>query len=86
MLLSLIALSRSCVTLLCADPSVSSTILRLFVCKTIGDTSYLTADFSIVCYTSKWYSYAAYTIILIGIYPVRSSNQLLANLAFSFCA
>ena len=51
-------------------PSVSSTVLRHFVCKQIDDRSFLLTDLRIQCYTDEWTTYAFIAIALILIYPV----------------
>jgi len=51
-------------------PMVSSTILRLFVCKTVEGHHYLLADFSVECYDSRWNDYSFYAIFMILVYPV----------------
>jgi hypothetical protein len=51
-------------------PSVSSTVLRHFVCKQIDDNSYLWADLRVQCYTDRWTTYAFVSFGLILIYPV----------------
>jgi len=57
-------------TLFLVYPSVSSSIFSIFVCKDVEGTSYLTADFSLLCYTEKWktVSYVAFAAIVI--YPI----------------
>jgi len=51
-------------------PSVSSNVLRFFVCKNIDDSTYLIADFTIKCTDSKWFSYLTLVLIMVFIYPV----------------
>jgi hypothetical protein len=51
-------------------PSVSSTVLRHFVCKQIDDHSYLLTDLRIQCYTDIWTTFAFIAIALILIYPI----------------
>jgi hypothetical protein len=51
-------------------PSVSSTVLRHFVCKQIDDNSYLWTDLRVQCYTDRWTTYAFVSFGLILIYPV----------------
>jgi len=51
-------------------PLVSSTVLRLYVCKDINGTSYLRADYNTICYTEQWYSYATVGYAGIALYPV----------------
>ena len=55
-------------------PSVSSTVLRLYVCQEIVGTnssgSFLTTDLRVECYTSLWTSYTYASLILILLYPI----------------
>jgi hypothetical protein len=51
-------------------PSVSSTVLRHFVCKQIDDQSYLWEDLRVQCYTDRWTTVAFVAIALILLYPV----------------
>jgi hypothetical protein len=51
-------------------PSVSSTVLRHFVCKQIDDRSYLWSDLRIQCYTDRWTTFAFVSFGLILLYPV----------------
>ena len=51
-------------------PAVSSTILRLYVCKEVGDTSYLVADMSVECHTTKWKAFTYYGVFMILLYPI----------------
>ena len=52
-------------------PSVSATILRLYVCKSFDqDKSYLLADLSVQCHTTRWNNYAYWGALLIPIYPI----------------
>eukprot|EP01112_Ceratiomyxa_fruticulosa_P018928 TRINITY_DN6123_c0_g1_i3.p1 TRINITY_DN6123_c0_g1~~TRINITY_DN6123_c0_g1_i3.p1 ORF type:complete len:898 (-),score=136.84 TRINITY_DN6123_c0_g1_i3:76-2769(-) len=46
-------------------PGVSTKILALFNCKSINGTSYLEQDYTILCHSSRWYSYLVGTIIMI---------------------
>jgi hypothetical protein len=57
-------------TLFLVYPSVSTTILRTFVCKKVEGVSYLQADFSIQCYDDYWYGGAKWAILFTAIYPV----------------
>ena len=66
-------------TLFLIYPGVSSTVLRLFVCREVqvvndeGITkvqSFLLADFSIQCYDSTWWSYAIVDMGFIMLYPI----------------
>jgi len=49
-------------------PNVSRVTLSLFVCREVEGKSYLLEDMSLECYTSKWYSYLIYVIVMIAIY------------------
>lgn len=51
-------------------PAVSSTILRLYICKDIDGQGYLLADVRVRCYTDTWNLYTLASIPLILIYPV----------------
>lgn len=51
-------------------PSVSATILRLYVCKNIEGVSYLMTDLREQCYTSNWYTAAYGGFVLILVYPI----------------
>jgi hypothetical protein len=51
-------------------PIVSSTVLRIFICKEIEGEHYLLADFRLKCYTPEWYSYASSGTIFVLMYPI----------------
>lgn len=51
-------------------PSVSSTILRLYVCTEVEGVHYLRADMSITCYTTQHNAYMALGAFFIALYPV----------------
>jgi hypothetical protein len=55
-------------------PSVSSTVIHHYVCKTISDSKnsyeFLLADLSIACKTDKWWTYAYIGFPLIALYPI----------------
>ena len=51
-------------------PAVSSTVLRLYVCRQIDDQYYLTTDLTVQCYTSTWTSFTYASLLLILIYPI----------------
>jgi IPT/TIG domain/Tyrosine-protein kinase ephrin type A/B receptor-like len=51
-------------------PSVSSTVLRLYVCKDIEDKSYLLADLSVECYTDQWTYFSYASLGLVVLYPI----------------
>jgi len=51
-------------------PRVSSTILGLFVCRSINGESFLVADFNLRCYDEQWYQYAPAGIIFAILYPL----------------
>jgi len=51
-------------------PSVSSAVLRHFVCFQIDDRSYLWADLRVQCYTDQWTTFAFVAVALILLYPV----------------
>ena len=51
-------------------PSVSSTILLLYVCKNIDNTWFLLADFKTHCYDATYFNYAYLGILFILIFPI----------------
>ena len=51
-------------------PSVSSTVLRLYVCQEIEGASYLEADLRVSCHTAEWTSYTYASLVLILLYPI----------------
>jgi hypothetical protein len=51
-------------------PSVSSTVLRLYVCKDIGTKSFLLADLRVECHTDKWYMYSYGSLLCVLLYPI----------------
>jgi hypothetical protein len=51
-------------------PSISSTILRTFVCDEVEGTFYLRADFSVTCFDSGWYPNAAFAACMTLLYPI----------------
>jgi len=57
-------------TLFLIYPGVSSTVLRLFVCRDINGVNYLLADFTVECGTSEWRTYALIDIFFIALYPI----------------
>jgi hypothetical protein len=44
---------------------VSSTAVGIFVCREVDDTSYLVADFSIICYDAQWEQFQGLAIAAI---------------------
>lgn len=48
-------------------PTVSSTVLRLYVCRKVVGTWYLVQDYRIQCYTSTWNAYAAFGSIMLAV-------------------
>jgi len=57
-------------TLFLVYPSVSSFVLRLYVCKYVDGVAYLVADFAITCYDSTYNFHARLDIITVILYPV----------------
>jgi len=57
-------------TLFLVYPSVSSFVLRLYVCKYVDGVAYLVADFAVQCYDSTWNMHAYINIATCVIYPV----------------
>ena len=51
-------------------PSVSSTILRLYICKDVDQQAYLLADLRVQCGTDTWNLYTVASTPLIVLYPV----------------
>lgn len=51
-------------------PAISSSVLRLYVCKQIGNTSYLLADLRVQCYTETWTRYSFGSMALVLLYPI----------------
>jgi hypothetical protein len=51
-------------------PGVSSTILRLYICKDIDGQGYLLTDTRVQCYTDTWNLFTVASIPLILLYPV----------------
>ena len=51
-------------------PSLSSTVLREFVCISIDDTQWLLTNLRVQCYTSDWYLYSYISVPFIALYPV----------------
>ena len=51
-------------------PGVSSTVLRLYVCKKIDSTYYLLTDLRVQCYTSLHDTFQLASITLILLYPL----------------
>lgn len=57
-------------TLLVLFPRVSSACLRLFKCTAVEGTSYLTADFHIVCFDATWNAVAGVNALALLLYPI----------------
>jgi len=51
-------------------PGVSSTVLRLYICKDIDGQGYLLTDLRVRCHTQTWSAYTLASIPLILLYPV----------------
>jgi len=56
-------------TLFLIYPHVSSTMLRMYVCRKVEGEYYLVEDFHIRCFDSEWDSYLPANIIFIILYP-----------------
>jgi len=59
-----------CFTLFLIYPSVSSTILRTYVCEDIEGIRYLQSDFSITCDTAEWQTAANWAGFFTVLYPI----------------
>jgi len=57
-------------TLFLMYPTISRKVLAFFVCRTINGDPYLVADFSLFCYTERWYGYLPLSIVMILVYPL----------------
>jgi hypothetical protein len=51
-------------------PGVSSTILRIYICKSIDRQDYLLADLRVRCHTDTWNLYTFASLPLILLYPI----------------
>jgi len=51
-------------------PRVSTMTLSLLTCSNVEGSHYLSADFSIQCYDSRWYNYLVFDIFMILLYPI----------------
>lgn len=51
-------------------PGVSSTVLRLYICKYIFGKHYLLTDVRVECYTETWTVFAFASIALVLLYPI----------------
>jgi hypothetical protein len=67
-------------TMFLVYPYVSSTILRMHVCKDVEGVKYLLADFTLQCYTDRWHRYLPYNVFAIFVYPVGIPALFLALL------
>jgi len=50
-------------------PTVSRTIFSILNCRDIAGKTYLSADFSLECYTERHYNYLYFSIAMIVLYP-----------------
>ena len=57
-------------TLFLIYPSLSSTVLREFVCISIDSTDWLLTNLRVQCYTSDWYFYSYVALPFIVLYPI----------------
>lgn len=51
-------------------PSLSTSVLGLYVCRNIDSDSYLLSDFSVRCYTNEYTTYSYVGVFFILLYPV----------------
>lgn len=51
-------------------PGVSSTVLRLYICKNVFGKHYLLTDVRVECYTETWTYFAYSSISLVILYPI----------------
>jgi hypothetical protein len=51
-------------------PKVSSSILAMYVCRNVGNHSYLLADFGRQCYDSTWAYWIPFNIVAVFVYPI----------------
>jgi uncharacterized membrane protein len=51
-------------------PIVSRNVMAMFVCKTINGVDYLSADFTLKCYTDIWKKYVGAAAFMVLVYPV----------------
>ena len=57
-------------TLFLVYPSISSTVLRSFVCDKVEGIWYLRADFSVQCYDSSYNLHASFAGLMVLLYPI----------------
>jgi len=57
-------------TLFLIYPSVSSIVLRSYICKNVNGTSYLVSDFEVICYTDSYNRNINAAYFMIVLYPV----------------
>jgi hypothetical protein len=51
-------------------PAISQQILAFFICRTVNDTSYLIADFTLKCGDSEWNKYLPLATVAVFVYPI----------------
>jgi len=51
-------------------PKLSSTMLSMFVCKTVNGQTYLVADMTLRCLDDRWMRYLPFGILFIFVYPI----------------
>jgi len=51
-------------------PTVSASVLKLYVCQNVAGTYYLLEDFTIICHDHRWNTYAGANILCIIAYPI----------------
>jgi hypothetical protein len=51
-------------------PTVSSTIVRTFVCQKVEDDFYLKADFNVKCYEGLWNDNSFFAYAMVIVYPI----------------
>ena len=47
---------------------MSTTVVSIYVCRTIEGKSYLVADYSLECHTSTWYAWMAWSSVYVVVY------------------
>ena len=54
----------------CADPSISKTVILMLRCRTIDGRSYLLSDIGLSCETAQYASHKAYAIFGVLVFPI----------------
>ena len=75
-----LAIKVAVYVLLFAYPVVSTKIVQAFSCHDVGGTaSYLRADYSVECYSSRWYAFVGYASFLLVVYVVAMPLLILVG-------